>query len=997
MPALRRAAGASVVVSLLAGGLSALAVAPASAVPGPDSTVFINEIHYDNASTDVGEFVEVAGPAGTDLTGWSIVLYNGNGGAPYATTALSGSIPSQAGGYGTVSVDAAGIQNGAPDAVALVNSSTLVQFLSYEGTFAGVGGAADGQTSTDIGVAEAGTEAVGQSLQLTGTGTTYGDFTWTGPTAQSPAAANTGQTFGTPSNDLTATDPGDVEVTVDEPITPITLEARGGTAPYSWEFSGLPAGLGETSDGTIGGTPTETGEFTITATVTDSAEPAATDEVQFALTVSEPVEPTAIADIQGTGDTSPLAGQTVTTEGVVTAVYDTGGKNGFVIQTAGAEPGTASHGLFVYTYNGTRAGLVDLGDAVEVTGEVSEYNGLTELTAGSDGDIVKTGTGTITPAAVSWPATEAARESLESMLVDLSGQQFTVSNNYSTNRYGEVGLATGDTPLITPTEVANPSETEAYDAVVADNAARGVILDDGASTDYQTNAAAKDQPLPWIDQDITARVGADATLDAPVVVDYGFDAWRVQPTGAVTGVQPDLVTFEDTRPDNATPQDVGGDITVATFNVLNYFNTTGMDWVESGRGTCTYYTDRAGDEVTDNRCEPDGPRGAAEDEDLTRQQDKIVAAINALDASVVSLEEIENSLALGEADRDDALAELTTALNDAAGEERWAFVPSPDPADLPASEDVIRTAFIYDPSAVSLDGDSVIFDDPAFANARQPLAQAFVPVAGAESDAFAVIVNHFKSKGSACDGEPEGPQGNCNESRVAQAEALAQFADDFATERGLEKEFLTGDFNSYTREDPMLALEDAGWTQLTSDTADEWSYSFDGQSGSLDHVLANDAALAAVTGVDIWEINANEAIAYEYSRHNYNVTDFYAPDVYRASDHNPEIVGIDVTETAQPATAHVKVDVRPDRVKAKKTRPRVWVRVRAEGAPATGQVAFRVQGRGLVAVKRLDDGRAHVRLARFQKPGRYRLTVVYRGSETVARAKDVSQIRVVRR
>jgi hypothetical protein len=52
--------------------------------------VFINEIHYDNASTDAGEAIEIAGPAGTDLTGWSVVLYNGSNGLVYDTDPLSG-------------------------------------------------------------------------------------------------------------------------------------------------------------------------------------------------------------------------------------------------------------------------------------------------------------------------------------------------------------------------------------------------------------------------------------------------------------------------------------------------------------------------------------------------------------------------------------------------------------------------------------------------------------------------------------------------------------------------------------------------------------------------------------------------------------------------------------------------------------------------------------------------------------------------------------------
>ena len=158
--------------------------------------MFINEVHYDNTGTDTGEFVEIAGVAGTDLTGWSVVLYNGTGGAAYSTLALSGTIADAGSGYGFVVVAAPGLQNGSPDGIALVNNSTLVQFLSYEGTFAGVGGAAGGQTSTDMGVSETGSEAIGLSLQLTGSGSTAGAFSWAAPAAATSGAANNGQTFG---------------------------------------------------------------------------------------------------------------------------------------------------------------------------------------------------------------------------------------------------------------------------------------------------------------------------------------------------------------------------------------------------------------------------------------------------------------------------------------------------------------------------------------------------------------------------------------------------------------------------------------------------------------------------------------------------------------------------------------------------------------------------------------------------------------------------------
>lgn len=174
-------------------------MAPAP-IPGSTSTIFINEFHYDNASTDAGEFIEIAGPAGTNLTGWRIELYNGATGAQYDTDPLVGTIPSQQGGYGTASISYAvnGIQNGNPDGIALINpSNTVVQFLCYGGTFNATNSTASGLGCTDIGVSESAATLVGQSLQLQGTGTTYGDFTWTTtPIANTQNSPNTGQSFG---------------------------------------------------------------------------------------------------------------------------------------------------------------------------------------------------------------------------------------------------------------------------------------------------------------------------------------------------------------------------------------------------------------------------------------------------------------------------------------------------------------------------------------------------------------------------------------------------------------------------------------------------------------------------------------------------------------------------------------------------------------------------------------------------------------------------------
>ncbi len=180
-------------------GLALAAVA--GSVVAQQTPIFVNEINYDNVGTDVQEFVEIAGPAGTDLTGWSLVLYNGNGGAPYETISFPPSItiPDQDAGFGVLLFNptgSSGLQNGAPDGVALVDDSgSVVQFLSYEGSFAAVGGPADGMMSIDIGVSEPSNDPVGQSLQLVGTGEFYEDFTWSGPSSDSSSLVNVGQTF----------------------------------------------------------------------------------------------------------------------------------------------------------------------------------------------------------------------------------------------------------------------------------------------------------------------------------------------------------------------------------------------------------------------------------------------------------------------------------------------------------------------------------------------------------------------------------------------------------------------------------------------------------------------------------------------------------------------------------------------------------------------------------------------------------------------------------
>ena len=596
---------------------------------------------------------------------------------------------------------------------------------------------------------------------------------------------------------------------------------------------------------------------------------------------------TPIAEIQGNGEQTPIAGREVTTIGVVTATYPTGGFGGFYLQTPGTggtpkAPGDASDGIFVYAPDAV-SGL-SAGDCVRVTGTAGEYHGLTQL-GGRITVSPASGCAPVTPTELpSLPASDAQKEPYEGMLVRPLGD-YTVTNNYRLNQYGQIGLAVGDKPLFQATAVVAPGpEAEAYEQ---QNLARYITLDDGSSLDYLRNPGAQASPLPYLSQDTPMRSGARVRFTAPVILDFRYQ-WNYQPTGQVVGPDSPAIPVTSTNDREATPPEVGGDLRVAAFNVLNYFTDLGED--EPG---CQAYRDRDGKPVTTNRCVVRGAYTAAAFND---QQTKIVAAINALDADVVALMEVENSAGIPHAahHRDATLAALVNALNAAAGTQRWAFAPSPT-VSAP-NEDVIRTAFIFNPAKVTLSGASQLLLDPAFANARYPLAQRFVPLQGGEP--FVVVANHFKSKGSGAD-DGTG-QGLSNPSREAQARALASWTTQvFADEAVL----LTGDFNSYTRETPLQILEQAGFVNLVKKyEPDSASYQFSGRVGSLDHIFANPKALALATGGGVWDINGDESVAIEYSRRNYNVTDFYTPSFYRSSDHDPVLVGLRVTAPSPSTT-----------------------------------------------------------------------------------------------
>ncbi|GGI45659.1 5'-nucleotidase [Agromyces flavus] len=604
-----------------------------------------------------------------------------------------------------------------------------------------------------------------------------------------------------------------------------------------------------------------------------------------------------IAAVQGTAATqgpngiSPLDGQVVTVEGVVTGDHrGTASNRGLYIQTAGsggstdATPG-ASDGLFVFLSSNPAAGVA-IGDKVKVTGRVSDFNTVTQVSATAAGSVELVQAGVGVPAVTPLAATVlgSAREAFEAMLVRPSGTYKLVSS-HNLQSFGELWTSAGSTMPVeafetqTPTTVkdgatiVNPAATA---VTTANNSAR-LILDDGYSVGISDAAHPGDQP--YFTKDKVVRNGDVVNFpEGGSLLSFGFGNWRLQPPTPINDASPANLkpTFSTLASDGKTvignprpaaPPVVGGDIQVASFNVLNYFTTLSSD--------------------------NPAARGAETAEEFAIQESKIVTAINELDADVVALQEIENSVKLGEAP-DEALSSLVKALNAAAGKTVWDYVRTPDELHDAAITDVITNAIIYKPSVVKPSGEAqTVIDETVWDIAREPIAQTFKY----GKQFVTVIANHFKSK-SGTDPNKQPGQDAFNAERVEQAQALLKFANSVSDGRK-NAVYLIGDFNSYAKEDPIKVFTDAGWNDLLFTRArGQYTYTFDGELGSLDHVIASPAASDRVDKVAVWGINSPE-----WSQREYWGTAAESGTPFRSSDHDPILVG--VKTGAAPGTVNI--------------------------------------------------------------------------------------------
>ena len=552
----------------------------------------------------------------------------------------------------------------------------------------------------------------------------------------------------------------------------------------------------------------------------------------------------AIAEVQGRGPRSPLEGQEVTVEGVVTGNFARG-LGGVFIQSL-AEDGDPASAEGLYLTRGADAEpRLRAGDHVRARGVVVELGEAGASLTALDGARVEVlGRARAQALALREPPASAADwEALEGRLLYLPGP-LTVSGNDGLGRYGELIVSFGER-LYVPTELALPGESAL--ALAEDNARRSLRLDDARDRRDPDRIWYLPEPLS---AQAPARAGS-LVFGATGVLDQRHGEYRLQLTESLEGIE------QAPRP--ALPE-VPGEVRLASLNLLNLFNGDGR-----GGGFPT-------------------PRGAATEARYRQQQAKLVTLLQAMQADAVALLELEND---GNGP-DSALARLVDALNAAGPARDWRFVD----AGQGPGQDPIRVGLIYRADRLRpLGGPATLEEGPFLTLSRAPLAQAFQ---AGEGPVFLVVANHFKSKGG-CDEARAGDrdqgdgQGCFNATRRDSARRLHAWLASDPTGTAPTGAVLLGDFNAYAREDPITWLQGQGWADAFALVAAErpWSYVFRGQAGRLDHALLDPGLAPRLRGAAVWHVNADEAERFDYRQDP-------EPRPWRASDHDPLLLGLDL-------------------------------------------------------------------------------------------------------
>ena len=538
-----------------------------------------------------------------------------------------------------------------------------------------------------------------------------------------------------------------------------------------------------------------------------------------------------IGQVQGNGERSPLEGQDVTVEGVVTGNFGSG-LGGFFIQDEGDGNARTSDGLLVMPA-AENLPPVRAGQRVRVHGRVTEDkadNREGTMTVLRASRIEARGEGRI--AATKLAAPPADWEALEGMRVRVEA---TLTLNGTDARFGET-VASFNGRLWTPTEIAAPG-SERIRQVEADQARRRIVLDDASNR--------RDPERIWYLPQGEVRSGSTAA-GVEGIVDQRHGGWRLQLT--------EPLQVKASRRGDAPK--VAGNVRVAVFNMENMFNGDGR-----GGGFPT-------------------SRGARTPQQLQAQTAKLVATLRALDADIAALMELENDGYGPES----SIAQFVAALN--ADGSDWRFIDTQAGPGI----DTIRVGLIYRASRVAPVGRYAVLEGGPFGErSRVPLAQAFRRGNG---PAFTVVANHFKSKGCSeaegADRDQGDGQGCWNALRVDSARRLDAWMKTDPTGSG-GRAVLVGDFNSYAMEDPLRLLRDAGWQDafVVAGVQQPYSYMHEGRAGRLDHALLSPALAKSLRGAAEWHSNADESRSHGYAQGN-------EAGPWRSSDHDPMLLGFDL-------------------------------------------------------------------------------------------------------
>jgi uncharacterized protein len=633
---------------------------------------------------------------------------------------------------------------------------------------------------------------------------------------------------------------------------------------------------------------------------------------------------TPIYEIQGSGLGAAITGN-VTTEGVVVGDFEgSASVGGFYVQDELSDGDSeTSDGIFVFTGN---ADTVSAGDRVRVTGFARERFPVTGTPFGQTAlngsnsnsspvlaaNILDCGTGSVAATDVTMPFASATfPERFEGMKVRFP-QELVIAEYFNYDRFGEVVLALpldGEQRPFTGTAKDEPGA--AANARTSANLLRRITLDD--------NRSAGNPPVlrhPNGDAfSLTNRFrGGDIVENAVGVLGFDFNLYRVFPTGPAD--------FTSVNGRDGEPEDVGGGLRVAVMNTLNFFLTldypSSMPALDNKCGPLQNVECRGADfgaDPTPNTVDP------IIDEEFPRQRAKLLEALAGLDADVLGLNELENTTGvdpLGDPEKG-----IVAGLN-GMGVGPYDYVDT----DV-IGTDAIRVGLIFRSEVVKPVGDFEILtheDDPRFddSRSRPALAQTFEEIAtGAR---FTVVVNHLKSKGDSgllgpcTDSSPDNDVPDCdqgdgqsfwNVTRTNAAKALVDWIATDPTGSGDPDFLIMGDLNSYAMEDPIDAIkagEDQApgtsddWTNLIAQYVgdDAYSFVFDGQSGYLDHALANPSIVSQVAGATEWHINADEPdiLDYDVSFKPQAQDALFEVNQFRTSDHDPVLLGLDLINEA---------------------------------------------------------------------------------------------------